>query len=85
MSFNPRAPRGARQVVFDSRHRLVVFQSARPARGATGGFIALAAESTVSIRAPREGRDLGRVWVVIRPAVSIRAPREGRDRQTVTV
>ena len=56
--FNPRAPRGARrhsQTKNKTIHHL--FQSTRPARGATKRDIKFVAGPTISIHAPREGRD----------------------------
>ena len=54
--FNPRAPRGARQ---RPRHTSTprVFQSTRPARGATRGTLPSTLARAVSIHAPRAGRD----------------------------
>ncbi len=56
-----------------------MFQSTRPARGATAQLRHDAVGVSVSIHAPREGRD-----EIVRPErvglqVSIHAPREGRD------
>ena len=56
--FNPRAPRGARP---SSNHQPTppnMFQSARPAWGATTEELSELIGSDVSIRAPRVGRDL---------------------------
>ena len=55
--FNPHAPRGARRNLVCAAPVDQVFQSARPARGATRGAAAGFSEVTVSIRTPREGRD----------------------------
>ena len=57
-----------------------MFQSTRPVKGATLALLLAGETTTVSIHAPREGRD-GGVTAGERPAeVSIHAPREGRDR-----
>ena len=55
--FNPRAPRGARRVQVAGRCAAVLFQSTRPARGATKQAYWLQFFSPVSIHAPRAGRD----------------------------
>ncbi len=57
-SFNPRAPRGARLDFL--RHFAIreTFQSTRPARGATEVHADMRMPWTVSIHAPRAGRDL---------------------------
>ena len=56
-----------------------VFQSTRPARGATfdgiGGFPLV----FISIHAPREGRDAVGLTNYSYSHISIHAPREGRD------
>ena len=79
-SFNPRAPRGARQAGRDGEDAPRRFQPTRPARGATRLANKRPALDDVSTHAPREGRD--------RPRrhghhtgrdVSTHAPREGRD------
>ena len=57
-----------------------VFQSTRPARGATLIILKIGIKIGISIHAPREGRDSSaeaaknRAW-----QISIHAPREGRD------
>ena len=56
-NFNPRAPRGARLNSTRLSTVFSVFQSTRPARGATvADFLRLRPE-IISIHAPREGRD----------------------------
>ncbi len=55
------------------------FQSTRPARGATGIVLPICGGRSVSIHAPRAGRDHDRVGVRKRVSVSIHAPRAGRD------
>jgi len=78
-SFNPRAPRGARPAEIGDITGTLVFQSTRPARGATGLAPAPRLIFTVSIHAPRAGRD--RRWHDYGDGgdVSIHAPRAGRD------
>ena len=55
--FNPRAPRGARRFEQFPIQTLSEFQSTRPARGATNHKRILQILITISIHAPREGRD----------------------------
>ena len=56
--FNPRAPRGARRgIISGGFPENAVFQSTRPARGATTREIGLYLPLSISIHAPREGRD----------------------------
>ena len=55
--FNPRAPRGARPCSLIFLCREEVFQSTRPARGATRFRAAYGRHVKISIHAPREGRD----------------------------
>ena len=79
--FNPRAPRGARRFPNASSLIWEVFQSARPARGATYHSTTSPDTSAVSIRAPREGRDIPKdksalSWTRFNP----RAPRGARPR-----
>ncbi len=78
-SFNPRAPRGARLFPFGIIQLVCLFQSTRPARGATvleKGFQSVIA---VSIHAPRAGRDCCDFSEYATAKVSIHAPRAGRD------
>ena len=56
--FNPRAPRGARPPLPAQLMSWQGFQSARPAWGATRHLRRINAETSVSIRAPRVGRDI---------------------------
>ena len=56
-----------------------MFQSAPPVRGATVRLLHMQLAFKVSIRAPREGSDLGSCRAVVLARVSIRAPREGSD------
>jgi len=79
MCFNPRAPHGARLTVTGLPTSVTLFQSTRPARGATRGDRDVDRDGSVSIHAPRTGRDVpGRSDRGIN-AVSIHAPRTGRD------
>ena len=55
------------------------FQSSRPVRGATRGVEGKFPAGCISIRAPRAGRDLLRIVVILGFEISIRAPRAGRD------
>ena len=59
--FNPRAPCGARHAITLLLRRGKAFQSTRPVRGATASVSAVPHWMTVSIHAPRAGRDLLRV------------------------
>ena len=56
-SFNPRAPRGARQGPYSHHSSKDLFQSTRPARGATFPQVFDHLNRRVSIHAPRAGRD----------------------------
>ena len=58
----------------------LVFQSTRPARGATQAYYESAYAYRVSIHAPRAGRDLFGGQQIKPRNVSIHAPRAGRDR-----
>ncbi len=64
-------------------YRLRVFQSTRPAWGATLGTVFSIMPWTVSIHAPRVGRDAAMIRIQFATAigVSIHAPRVGRDRR----
>ena len=57
MCFNPRAPCGARRLAGKDPFRVFVFQSTRPVRGATFEAGYFDTPKTVSIHAPRAGRD----------------------------
>ena len=57
LSFNPRAPGGARYGCARLRCRARMFQSTRPRRGAIVPQSEVEAFQTVSIHAPPEGRD----------------------------
>ncbi len=78
-SFNPRAPRGARQHYKTEQHERPRFQSTRPARGATVVFVMSRKFPNVSIHAPRAGRDRSdRVPVRLPRCFNPRAPRGAR-------
>ncbi len=77
--FNPRAPCGARHKSLLAKQLDDEFQSTRPVRGATLRYAEGARPESVSIHAPRAGRD-GRVrYACLCRSVSIHAPRAGRD------
>jgi len=59
--FNPRAPRGARHLPIFNHIVPQMFQSTRPARGATALLLRRGGREGVSIHAPRAGRD----WITI--------------------
>ena len=77
--FNPRAPRGARLWKFTFPRFSVSFQSTRPAWGATTSYQNNFLEFSISIHAPRVGRDGKVVWFLVHRRISIHAPRVGRD------
>jgi len=77
--FNPRAPHGARPVHNKVSVRHPAFQSTRPAWGATRPAQQPRSGRTVSIHAPRMGRDHSQVLDQAPTMVSIHAPRMGRD------
>ena len=56
-----------------------IFQSTRPARGATPAGAGLKLFRCISIHAPREGRDVAASEAIPAISISIHAPREGRD------
>ena len=56
-NFNPRAPRGARPTTTSRAATWILFQSTRPARGATRELQKTDGYLNISIHAPREGRD----------------------------
>ena len=56
--FNPRAPHGARLRPFLAAISPLLFQSTRPAWGATPALRQQALTSSISIHAPRMGRDV---------------------------
>ena len=78
--FNPRAPRGARRILLNTEMRDLMFQSTRPAWGATGvtGTTADGQQVFQSTR-PAWGATVKAVSVPGETAVSIHAPRVGRD------
>ena len=77
--FNPRAPRGARRISGIGLLRRWLFQSTRPARGATYLESLASRYHYVSIHAPRAGRDKVLAAEFVGIVVSIHAPRAGRD------
>jgi len=79
--FNPRAPRGARLRMIATTGGPPMFQSTRPARGATRASRTCGAPPRFNPRAPRGAR-LGRLAQHgLEERVSIHAPRAGRDDQ----
>ena len=82
--FNPRAPCGARLSAKGISRRRLAFQSTRPVRGATDASQIDRLTVSVSIHAPRAGRDL-LAENLSRDAlgVSIHAPRAGRDESRI--
>ena len=80
--FNPRAPRGARRGCFWCEKATDVFQSTRPARGATRLLNPDAIQRLVSIHAPRAGRDLQTdSTIMLTDSFNPRAPRGARRLQ----
>ncbi len=79
LRFNPRAPCGARPSIFARKKPLCEFQSTRPVWGATADVALRNAAMTVSIHAPRVGRDAFSPSSRASYMVSIHAPRVGRD------
>ena len=77
--FNPRAPCGARQLIADGVNTLGQFQSTRPVRGATNMRVNIRFSTSISIHAPRAGRDPGPEVLHYGRWISIHAPRAGRD------
>ena len=78
--FNPRAPRGARHIPYLSNNSILGFQSTRPAWGATNSPSTSIYSPSISIHAPRVGRD-DLIFAAYRVRqISIHAPRVGRDR-----
>ena len=80
MSFNPRAPCGARLGSRIAQIMIEKFQSTRPVRGATVYGRTFLLAYAVSIHAPRAGRDVAAGKKLLAIYVSIHAPRAGRDR-----
>ena len=82
-SFNPRAPRGARLLSLETNLEELLFQSTRPARGATSQWTTGGIYQRVSIHAPRAGRDPTRPGSLRRSAgFNPRAPRGARRRSS---
>ena len=78
-NFNPRAPCRARRVPLFVRNGRVLFQSTRPVQGATKSGSPPCYTDSISIHAPRAGRDLLPVFAQAMQGISIHAPRAGRD------
>ena len=74
-------PLAGRDVISSQRTSLqTLFQSTRPARGATRYQAGEDPVPQISIHAPREGRDaLVLNGALVEHRISIHAPREGRD------
>ena len=79
VSFNPRAPCGARPPVYGAQDELIMFQSTRPMRGATCITSWSGDCANVSIHAPHAGRDPTPSVLRGLYVVSIHAPHAGRD------
>ena len=79
IGFNPRAPCGARLYSFHFCASSPMFQSTRPVWGATTREAENIGVPSVSIHAPRVGRDQRRISEIPYIMVSIHAPRVGRD------
>ena len=79
-NFNPRAPRGARLSYSCTMSVALIFQSTRPARGATASRVHAEVLQKISIHAPREGRDitLGATQTLSVSDFNPRAPRGAR-------
>ena len=79
--FNPRAPEGARPLIFAGKASGELFQSTRPRRGATENAVDELPVSDVSIHAPPKGRDLA-IGALRRIAVEFQStrPRRGATR-----
>ena len=77
--FNPRPPRGGRQVLTSAPSMPRLFQSTPPARGATCRVDEEKPVMSISIHAPREGGDGKQKGKVVDVKISIHAPREGGD------
>ena len=67
--------------VFDYK----MFQSTRPVRGATDRETDRVSTTTVSIHAPRAGRDFSISSISLFMRVSIHAPRAGRDKSLASI
>ena len=83
--FNPRAPRGARPLFPTSPVSSLIFQSTRPAWGATMKKMEMEKYAIISIHAPRVGRDFAASCECRGRHISIHAPRVGRDVSSWTI
>ncbi len=84
-SFNPRAPRGARRFGGGCLRDAITFQSTRPARGATVRPSTDISHCGFNPRAPRGARHPRRTPAHQPRTVSIHAPRAGRDGYNVLI
>ena len=84
LHFNPRAPCGARLCASSAITMLQLFQSTRPVRGATVGFITRLAAAEFQSTRPVRGATAHRAQVVVELFISIHAPRAGRDPRSVS-
>ena len=82
--FNPRAPCGARPVMYDSQSSNQIVSIHAPRVGRDKGFFISEPRRGVSIHAPRVGRDTPALLARFKVLVSIHAPRVGRDCRTYT-
>ena len=82
--FNPRPPRGGRHARPAGRRRNCRFQSAPPARGATGGLMLLPLRTEFQSAPPARGATAVALAVDPMYSVSIRAPRAGGDTIPIT-
>ena len=83
--FNPRAPCGARPNKCPIKDHPMPFQSTRPVWGATTIVTDLADGISISIHAPRVGRDSALQNLAVALVISIHAPRVGRDKTCIYV
>ena len=74
-----RPVRGATPVQIAQIGQNYLFQSTRPVRGATARISTISRLMTISIHAPRAGRDAVRRHIDLHADISIHAPRAGRD------
>ena len=85
MHFNPRAPHGARQGIILTPILLDLFQSTRPAWGATSRIQPSERVGAISIHAPRMGRDLIQLRInLFKLDFNPRAPHGARQNQRLS-